>query len=283
MSRMHSPVQRDLFGHCQRWRNGRASYRPAGEVFDTSRAEVALIDEATAKSFTVQHHYSRSYPAARCRVGLFVKHRLQAEQLLGVAVFSVPMNNAAVPAWFPGLSASAGVELGRFCLLDSAEANAETWFQARALRACARQLPDVAAVLSYCDPVARTAIDGSAVFPGHLGTIYRAGNANALGRSASRVLRLLPDGRVASDRALSKLRTDDQGAAYTLALLNQAGAPARSPGESGAHYLHRLDLAGFFRRLRHPGNLVYGWHLKPHRQPRSQRTECGALFGPQVR
>lgn len=261
MRRSKTPVQADLFAQCQRWRNGRAAYRPAGEVFDTGRARVEPIDEASAKAFTLRHHYSASYPAARCRVGLFVKRPFEPEQLAGVAVFSVPMNQSAVPAWFPGTDPARGVELGRFCLLDSCEANAETWFQARALRWAAQLLPGLEVVLSYCDPVARTALDGATVFPGHLGTIYAAGNAQRLGRATPRTLKLLPDGRVASERALSKLRTDDQGAAYALEQLARAGAPSRAPGESGADYLRRLD-AVFFRRLKHPGNLVFAWEVR---------------------
>lgn len=260
----HVDAQPDLFSQCQRWRGGRASYRPAGEVFDTSRAHVEPIDEASAKAFTIAHH-SRSYPAARCRIGLFVKRPFAREQLAGVAVFSVGINAAAVPAWFPGTRAEHGVELGRFCLLDECEANAETWFQARALRWAAQLLPDLEVVLSYCDPVARTALDGSTAFAGHLGSIYAAGNAQRLGRATPRTLKLLPDGRVASERALSKLRTDDQGAAYALEQLLRAGAPCRSPGESGADYLHRLDAMGFFRRLRHGGNLVFGWQIRKPR------------------
>lgn len=254
--------QLDLFGSCQRWRAGRASYRPAGEVFDHSRARVELIDESDAKAFVIREHYSRSYPAARLRVGLFVKRPFEAECLVGAAVYSVPMTNAAVPAWFPGLPAAAGVELGRFCLLDSVEANAETWFQARALRALRDRLPDIKAVVSYCDPIARTDSEGRKVFPGHLGTIYKAGNALHLGRATARTLRLLPSGLVASERALSKIRADDTGAAYALQQLARAGAPSRLPFESGRDYLARLQDSGFFRPLRHPGNLVYGWRIQ---------------------
>ena len=256
-------TQGDLFANCQRWRDRRASYRPAGEVFDTSRARVEVICEADAKAFVTRHHYSGTYPAARCRVGLFVKRAFQPERLAGVAVFSVPMTNAAIPAWFPDVPAEHGVELGRFVLLDEIEANAETWFQARALRTAAQELDGLQAVLSYCDPVARTDSTGRKVFPGHLGTIYRAGNATALGRSTPRTLRLLPNGRVASERALSKIRAEDRGAAYAIAQLVAAGAPPRKPHESGDNYLMRVDAAGIFRRMRHGGNLVFGWRVKP--------------------
>lgn len=85
---------------CQRWRNGRARYRPAGEVFETMRAGVHEIDELTAKAFVTGHHYSASYPAARFRAGLFVHERLRVERLVGVAVFSVPMSQGVIPHHF---------------------------------------------------------------------------------------------------------------------------------------------------------------------------------------
>ena len=132
--RLLDAKQEDLFSYCQRWNGGRASYRPAGEVFDTKHAEVRLIDEASAKAFVKAEHYSRSYPAARLRVGLFVKKPFHREVLSGAAIFSVSMSSRTIPSWFPDLKASEGVELGRFVLLQEVESNAETWFQARALR-----------------------------------------------------------------------------------------------------------------------------------------------------
>lgn len=260
-TRLHPSGQGDLFSACQRWRSGRASYRPAGECFDHSRASVSIIDEAAAKAFVLEHHYSGSYPAARLRVGLFVKRAFAREELAGVAVFSVPMTQAVIPHWFPGVDAAEGVELGRFVLLDALEANAETWFQARALRQAVQAIPRLKAVLSYCDPIARTDWQGRKVFPGHLGTIYRAGNSTALGRATPRTLQLMPDGRVASERALSKLRADDVGAGYALEMLKRAGAPSKAPQETGAAYLQRLKLQGFFRPMRHHGNLVFGWRV----------------------
>ena len=35
----------------QRWRGGRASYRPAGEVIDTRRFEVAAVDELRQRGY----------------------------------------------------------------------------------------------------------------------------------------------------------------------------------------------------------------------------------------
>lgn len=98
---MNSPHQLALGEGCQRWLQRRPRYRPPGEPFDPGRCEVALIDEGTAKPWVIEHHYSGSYPAARLRVGLFLKERHRREQLGGVAVFSVPMNQAVVGHFCP--------------------------------------------------------------------------------------------------------------------------------------------------------------------------------------
>lgn len=239
---------------CQRWRDRRTSFRPAGELFDPSSGTVDAIDEKPAKAFVVGHHYAASYPAARCRVGLFVRGRLA-----GVAVFSVPMNERTVPAYFEDLAPGAGVELGRLVLLDEVPANGESWFIARALRILRRELPEVAGVVSYSDPIERTTLAGELVKPGHIGIVYQATNAAYRGRSSARTLLVAPDGRIASPRSLSKIRNDERGAAGAYAQLRTMGAPAREPFEDGRAYLERA-LAGF-RRIRHPGNHAYTWRV----------------------
>jgi len=71
----------------QRWRGGRASYRPAGEPLDTRAYEVAPLDgpgaDNVAREFIEREHYSGSMPAARERVGLY-----RAGSLVGVIVWS---------------------------------------------------------------------------------------------------------------------------------------------------------------------------------------------------
>lgn len=260
------PHQLALGDGCQRWLHRRARYRPPGEPFDPRCCGVALIDESTAKPWVIEHHYSGSYPAARLRVGLFFKERHGREQLGGVAVFSVPMNQEVVPSYL-GMPASAGVELGRFVLLDHEilAANAESWFLARAFRLARRELA-AAGVVAYCDPVPRVDQSGAIVKRGHTGTIYSAHNGRYAGRSSPRTLTVLPSGQVISERTLSKLRTDDVGAAYAERLLVDAGCPRRPAGEPAAVYLSGLREGGVLRRLRHPGNLVFTWSfdsLKP--------------------
>lgn len=232
----------------QRWRDRRGSYRPAGETIRTLEHEVAAIaDDTTARAFVERHHYSGSYPAARARFGLY-----RGGELLGVAVFSQPVNDASL-AVLPG---GAGVELGRFVLLDRVAGNGETWFLARCfdlLRADGH-----AGVISFSDPFARTTAGGQIVHGGHVGTIYQAHNAVFLGRAGANTLRLLPDGRVFSKRAISKIRARERGWRYAVEQLVTAGAP--EPTEDLRTWLPGA-LAAATRKVRHPGNWKYAWAL----------------------
>src|SRR4051812_6924879 len=97
----------------QRWRDRRASYRPAGEPIITRHYDVAVIaDDRAAKAFVLAHHYAATYPAARFRFGLY-----RGGALCGVAVFSHPCNDRVLTNVFAGVPALACVELGRFVLL----------------------------------------------------------------------------------------------------------------------------------------------------------------------
>ncbi len=241
----------------QRWTNRIDSYRHADEPIDPSRYGVEVIySDKLAKKFVVDHHYSASFPAARCRVGLYRSTPFRVPELVGVAVFSVPMSNAALQKH---CGTTEAVELGRFVLLDSVPGNGETWFLARAFRILEEEKPEIRAVLSYSDPIPRQSADGRLVLPGHVGTIYQAFNGRHVGRSKAASHVLDRDGRVVSPRALSKLRNDTKGAGYAYELLRAAGAPSRRALESSRDYVSRALVEGPFRRLRHPGNLAYVW------------------------
>ena len=206
----------------QRWRSRRDSYRPAGQPIDPRAYEVAAIpDDTTARAFVERHHYAGTYPAARFRHALYDR----GGRLVGVAVFSHPANRTLTNV-FPG-SPTDAVEAGRFVLLDSVPANGETWFLARCFELLRH---DVVGVVSFSDPVARTSLAGDVVFPGHVGTIYQAKSAVFLGRGSPGTLRLLPDGRVLSKRALSKIRSRDRQLALWRGAAREAGRlPRRSP------------------------------------------------------
>jgi hypothetical protein len=238
-------------GVCQRWRQRRELYRPAGEPIETRLYEVAEIaDDTSAKRFVVEHHYSGSFPAARFRFGLY-----RGQELVGVAVFSHPCNDRVLTGVFP-IEATSSTELGRLVLLDEVPSNGESWFIARCFELLVGR---VAGVVSYSDPVARTRSDGTVVHPGHVGTIYQATNGVYLGRSKRRPLLLLPDGTVFSERALQKIRKRERGWLHSAGVLEKFGASRLELGDSGlwlAEWLPRLT-----RVLRHPGNYRYGWAL----------------------
>jgi hypothetical protein len=236
----------------QRWRHRRHRFRPAGELIQPREYDVAPIaDDATARGFVVTHHYAASYPAARARYGLY-RHGA----LVGVAVFSHPVNDHTLTSVFPG-DARESVELGRFVLLDSVPGNGETWFLARAFAQLRRD--GYRGVVSFSDPVARTVADGRVVFPGHVGVIYQASNGCFLGRGTARTLRLLPDATVFSDRAVQKLRKGERGWRYAAALLERHGAETAPEDTTARRAWLATWLPRVTRPLRHPGNFKYAW------------------------
>lgn len=236
----------------QRWRGGRDSYRPAREVVNVRELDVdAIADDRTARAFVREHHYSGSYPAARFRFGL----RSRGE-LVGVAVFSQPINDATL-ACLPG-DALERVELGRFVLLDQVGANAETWFIARCFEALRRA--GMVGVVSFADPQPRHGADGAVVFPGHVGTIYQAANGRYLGRSKPDTLRLFSDGRCLHRRARQKVLSGTRGWRYVAALLEQYGAAPIVAGEDLRTWAQRW-IAALTVEQRHGGNHKYAWGL----------------------
>jgi hypothetical protein len=235
----------------QRWLFGRSSYRPEREPINPSEFEVAPIaDDTTAKRFVEAHHYSKSYPAARWRFGLY-----RGQQLAGVAVFSVPPNNAVLTNVFPG-DALESTELGRFVLLDSVEGNGETWFLARCFKALRKE--GLIGVLAFSDPVERRNRAGELLKPGHVGTIYQAASGVFLGRGRAGTLHVFEDGTTLSNRAISKIKAMKKGWKYASELLVLRGAAPLSGNPSD--WLHRW-VPRLTYRLPHPGNFKYAWPL----------------------
>lgn len=253
---------------CQRWRDRRDRYRPAGEVIEPSEYEVASArEERLARAFVERHHYSGRWVAARFTYELYRRDRL-----VGAAVFSHPVHDRVLTSVFPGEPIES-VELGRFVLLDEVPGNGETWFLARAFELLRRE--HLLGVVSFSDPVPRTTASGVVIFPGHLGTIYKAHNAVYIGRGTARTLRLLPDGRVFSERAIQKIRAQERGWHGAARLLQQFGAPP--PGPDISTWL-REQLASLTRPLRHRGNHKYAWTLD--RRSRALRRHLAALRQP---
>lgn len=241
---------------CQRWEDGRHTYRPAREVVDTSRLEVVELDELTAKAFVVRHHYSRRYPAARFRFGLYDR-----SELVGCAVFSRPFTAEVITNALPWLDhVDEGVELGRFVLLDSVGANAETWFLARCFAALRGR---VRGVVSFSDPNARHACDGRELFPGHIGTIYQASNATYAGRTNPATLWLLPDATVFSNMANGKIRRGLRGWQNDARTLVELGADPIAADASDIERVMWLERwrPALTRTMRHRGLHRYTFTL----------------------
>jgi hypothetical protein len=240
----------------QRWAGGRASYRPLGEVIRPSEYDVAEIpDDTTARDFVTAHHYSKTFPSARFRTGLY-RHG----NLVGVAVFSHPASDRVLTNVFFDVPVLNTVELGRFVLLDSVPANGESYFLARAFNLIKKH--NIVGVVSFSDPQPRRTARGEIVHLGHYGTIYQAFSGRFLGRGTPRTLHLLPDGRVFSDRAAQKIRAGERGWRYAAAQLEEFGAtPAPEDPEARLIWL-RNTLKALTQTIRHKGNFRYAWGLE---------------------
>lgn len=248
----------------QRWRRGQHSWRHRSEGgFDSSRYEVAAIDELSAKRFVVEHHYSGTYPATSQRYGLF-----EGEALVGVMVLGIPVQRAVLTNVFPGLEPyDESLELSRFVLLDEVPANAESWFIRHGFRLAAQH--GTRGVVSFSDPVPRV-IGGRVLLPGHIGYIYQASNARFCGRARGQVLKVLPDGTVLNHRSLNKVRAQDRGHEHVERRLIHLGARPIKAGESPVAWLERaLEDVGV-TYISHPGNYRYVFTLGRNRNERSR-------------
>lgn len=258
---------------CQRWTRRRVSFRPAGERFNPERHEVVLLNDTDAKAFCAEHHYAGTLPPARLRVGLMRKMAFSPDALVGLAVFSVPMQNAVLEKYLKA-DMETGAELGRFVCTDVVEGNGESWFIRAACRLLQRETK-IRSIVSYCDPLPRTDEFGRITKYGHVGIIYQSVSATLLGRSSPRTLVLSRSGQVISERALSKIRAGDSGAAYAYRQLLAAGAPEREWGEEPADYVRRALTSGAFTKIRHPGNYVYGMGCGNKLERRLVRARLG--------
>ena len=130
-----------------------ASWRSSCDIMECSVTEV--------DSF-VQAHYLRKRPA----IVLLCLMMLCGVKPVGCIIFSAPPREASKryggETW----------ELARLYLLDEVPKNAETWLIGKAVRYIKRKFPSVHHLISYADPSA-----------GHRGTIYKAANWQADGRT----------------------------------------------------------------------------------------------------
>ncbi|MET3436038.1 hypothetical protein [Sphingomonas sp. 1185] len=246
----------------QRWRDRRSRWVPAASEIDPRRLAVDVIEtRKVAAPFVRAHHYAASMPVTRLSVGLFAGGAGGRSELVGVCVFSHPVNDASVAKNAGLRDPRAACDLGRLVVLDSQGGNAESFLVARAFRLLRREKPEILSVISYADPVRRTDAQGHVFLPGHVGGLYAVMAARYLGRSSRRTDLILPDGRPISSRALSKIRNAECGQRYATDDLLAVEAPPRLVGEEPRAWLSRLERSGFLRRQRHPGCHAYVFPL----------------------
>lgn len=261
---------------CQRWRRGQHSWRHVRDGgFDARRYRVEPIEEATARSWVVANHYSRSYPAASRRYGLFA-----GEQLVGACVLGVPMSDRVLTNVFPDLQpVRDALELSRLVLDDVVPGNGESWFLARVFEAEAER--GLCGVVAFADPVPRR-VGGRVLFAGHTGHIYVAANAAYLGRGTARTMTVLPDGVVLSARSAQKVRAGERGHAHVEQQLVRLGATPRHPHADPAAWLRAALHEIGATRTRHAGNHRYAFRLGRTARAR-RRVQLGMPRQPRPR
>lgn len=255
MSRTRTPQQLSLFA-CQRWRQGRDSYRPKRDVVDPSAYEVVPVPKDVARAFCLEHHYLGSWPSCRYAFGLISR----GQELVGIAAFgnnSTPGAHASVARDFGVRDPNDVAVLSRFVLRDDVLANGETLMLGATRRLLQRE--GIAGFASYSDLCMRDTVDGRVVLVGHVGWIYAAGSAVYTGRTDRGFIYLFRDGTTVPSRSLAKIANRDRGWRGAVARLVSHGAADLPEGASDeerrawlAHWLPRLT-----RKRRHLGNHRY--------------------------
>jgi hypothetical protein len=234
---------------CQRW-GGRHSWRHRSDGgFQAERYTVEAIDELIAKGYVERNHYSNAYPATSWRFGLF-----DGTRLVGTCVFGVPTNRKTLTNVLPELEAyRESTELSRLVLADEVPANGESWFVARCFEELSAR--GVLGIVTFADPQPRV-IDARVLFPGHVGHIYKALSGVYTGRGTAGLLKVLPDGRVVSRRAMQKVRKQERGHEHVERMLIAAGARPLRAAENPTVWLNEA-LAQLTVPIRHRGNHRY--------------------------
>jgi hypothetical protein len=246
----------------QRWLHQKTTFIPPSDCFKATRAKAEVIPFRMAADFVTTHHYSGAVGTCRLAVGLFYKPSpFEPDFLGGVAIIGNPIQPASIRSYFEGMDPSLGVEMNRLVLLDSIPFNAESFLIGRALRMLRRKSPELRGVLSYCDPMPLYTADGRLSKRGHSGVVYRCTNAAYRGKSKPRIQYLNADGRVVSERSISKLRLGEAGDDGMYRQLLALGAPERRSDEKVEEYIKRALTEGPFRRQRHAGKNVFAWEL----------------------
>ena len=123
---------------------------------------VRPVSIKTVDCFLSQHYLHKRPGVCTLVLGLFMNDAV----LFGTVVFALPPRETNVR--YGGCT----WELARLYLADTVPCNAESWAIGRSLRYIRQHHPTVRFIVSYADPSA-----------GHIGTIYKASNFRADGRT----------------------------------------------------------------------------------------------------
>jgi hypothetical protein len=206
------------------------------------------MSHSSARALIELHHYSHSWPSALRCYGLY-----QGPFCIGAVVLGYPMNEAVLRTPFPDLEPGAeAAEIARVLLLPGAAFNAASWTLRRVFELEHRR--GTRGLVSFADPVQRTAIDGTIVLPGHTGITYQALGGVYAGRSTARTLKLLPDATALPARSIQKVRAQERGWQSVVRRLVRAGFPAPADGDLRG-WITRVQSQ--LRPLAHPGNHRY--------------------------
>jgi hypothetical protein len=138
--------------------------KPNGPTFDKAWSESCEVRVAARSEVEpmIRRHYLGRWPG----VVVLILAMARDGMAVGVIVFALPPRETAKR--YGGVT----WELARLWIADEVPANAETFLIARAIRHIKRHRPEVCVIVSYADPSV-----------GHQGTIYRAANFTAEGRT----------------------------------------------------------------------------------------------------
>jgi hypothetical protein len=138
--------------------------KPDGPTFDGAWRAACAVDrvERSDVDAMIRQHYIGKWPG----VCVLILAMTRDGEFLGTVVFALPPRETSKryggETW----------ELARLWLHDSVPKNAETWLISKSVKYIRKNRPEVKVLVSYADPSA-----------GHAGTIYKAANWIADGRT----------------------------------------------------------------------------------------------------
>lgn len=173
-----------------------------------------MSDSKFVKEFIEKNHYSHKIPQAiKFRFGMY-----DNEELLGVAIFSVPANRYTITSIFEGCTQHIGIELSRVYTHDETPRNFESSCISKMFKYIKHHTPfDV--VVSYADSNF-----------GHAGYLYQALSGLYIGKTASEVRYITKDGELITRRGLGRKKGDTESA-HAKRLINDGAKKVKMDGK----------------------------------------------------